>query len=204
MSTAVEVTAIGPDSAGIAMTPEEFDAITDYDELYRYELIHGVLVVAPIPLEAEADPNERLGGLLFLYQRQHPQGASLDLTLPERYVYLAESRRRPDRLIWTGLGRRPDPKVDVPSIAVEFVSAGKRTRNRDYVLKRDEYRDLGIKEYWIVDRFRRTMTVHRNGTETTLELTVVEGGLYQSPLLPGFELPLSELLDAADAWNDQA
>ena len=132
MSTAVEAAAIGPDSAGIAMTPEEFDEITDYDELYRYELIHGVLVVAIIPLESEACPNERLGGLLFLHQRQHAQGASIDLTLPERYVYLAESRRRPDRLIWAGLGRKPDPKIDIPSIAVEFVSAGKRNRNRDY------------------------------------------------------------------------
>lgn len=41
MSTAVEAAAIGPDSAGIAMTPEEFDEITDYDELYRCFFIRG-------------------------------------------------------------------------------------------------------------------------------------------------------------------
>jgi hypothetical protein len=35
------------ESAGMLLTPEEFDAITEYDENDRYELIHGVLVVKP-------------------------------------------------------------------------------------------------------------------------------------------------------------
>ncbi|MBV8608140.1 MAG: hypothetical protein JO034_11865, partial [Singulisphaera sp.] len=30
-------------SNGMLMAPEEFDAVTDCDELYQYELIHGVL-----------------------------------------------------------------------------------------------------------------------------------------------------------------
>jgi hypothetical protein len=32
--------AIGLESAGALPTPEEFNAITEYDENYRYELIH--------------------------------------------------------------------------------------------------------------------------------------------------------------------
>ena len=48
------------------------------------------------------------------------------------------------------------------------------------------------------------MTVHRNSTDRAIELTIAEGEVYQSPLLPGFELPLSELLEAADDWNDLA
>src|SRR4051794_32566026 len=72
---------IGPASAGLLMTPDEFDAITDYDDRYRYELIRGVLVVNPIPSEAEGDPNEELGHLLRLYRDQHPEGSSLDKTL---------------------------------------------------------------------------------------------------------------------------
>ncbi len=204
MSTAVEVARIGPGSAGILMSPEEFDATEDYDETYRYELIHGVLVVTPIPLEMEAHPNEILGGLLFVYQRHHPLGAALDLTLPERYVTVRDSRRRPDRVIWAGLGQLPDPKEESPTIVVEFVSAGKRNWNRDYVLKRVEYLEIGIVEYWIVDRFSRTMTIHRNLPEGAIQIVVQEGEVYQTPLLPGFELPLSELLQASDAWNKPA
>ncbi len=76
---------------------------------------------------------------------------------------------------------------------------------RDYVTKKDEYRELGHQaEYWIVDRFSRTMTVHRNTPEGATEFVISEGEIYRTPLLPGFELPLSELLEAADAWNDPA
>jgi hypothetical protein len=45
--------AIGLESAGALMTPEEFDDIVEYDESYTYELIHGVLVVNPIPSPEE-------------------------------------------------------------------------------------------------------------------------------------------------------
>ena len=38
---------IGRRDNGIRMTPEEFDAIDDYDELYSYELLNGVLLVLP-------------------------------------------------------------------------------------------------------------------------------------------------------------
>src|SRR5688572_6939887 len=109
---------LGPDAAGLLMTPEEFDAITDYDDQYRYELIRGVLVVTPIPLEAESDPNEELGHWLRTYRDDHPMGSVLDKTLPERYVRTVPSRRRAGRVIWAGLGRRPDPEADVPTIVV--------------------------------------------------------------------------------------
>jgi Uma2 family endonuclease len=195
-------TRIGLGCAGIQMKPDEFDAITDYDDLYRYELIHGVLVVNPIPLESEAGPNELLGRLLGNFQEQHPQGASLDATLPERFVYIQESRRRADRVIWTGLGRQPKPKEDVPTIVVEFVSAGKRNYVRDYVEKRHDYLEIGVVEYWIIDRFRRTMTVFRQGSADAAEQVVTESETYITPLLPGFELPLARLLAVADAWGE--
>ena len=38
---------LGLKSAGILMSPAEFDAATDYDESYRFEILHGVLVVTP-------------------------------------------------------------------------------------------------------------------------------------------------------------
>jgi Uma2 family endonuclease len=115
---------IGPESVGLLMSPEEFDAITDYDECYRYELIRGVLVVTPFATEAERDPNDELGYLLRRYGDTHPQGAALDKTVFEQYLRTELSRRRVDRVIWCGLGRQPDPLTDVPSIAIEFVSAG--------------------------------------------------------------------------------
>jgi Uma2 family endonuclease len=191
---------LGPELAGTLMTPEEFDAVEECDELYVYELIHGVLVVNPPPLEGERGPNDELGYLLHFYRYQHPQGAALDGTLPEHHVRTPDSRRRADRVIWAGLGRQPDPRRDTPTIAVEFVSAGKKNRLRDYVEKRHEYRAIGVSEYWILDRFRRTLTVYRTGVP---ELVLHESETYRTPLLPGFELPVGQLLAVADRWAER-
>lgn len=184
---------------GTLMTPEEFDAVTRYDENYVYELIRGVLIVNPIPLETEVGPNELLGHYLLAYWESHPQGqAMMSATLPERYIATKDSRRRADRLIWTGLGRMPDWDKDMPNIAVEFVSKARRDRIRDYEEKREEYLALKIDEYWIIDRFQRIMTVYRSGGKGKRVLTVKENETYTTLLLPGFELPLKRLLDVAD------
>lgn len=191
---------LGPEHNGLTMTPEEFDAIADYDEDYRYELIHGVLVVNPIPSQEERDPNEELGYVLRLYRDTHPRGSSLDATLWEEYVRTAGSRRRADRLIWAGLGRLPDPRRDIPTIVVEFVSAGRRSWRRDYLEKRDEFLALGVPEDWVIDRFRRTLTVFRRAAGGFDEQVLHEGEVYAPDLLPGFELPLARLLVLADRW----
>jgi len=197
--SAIQELRLGPELNGMLMTPVEFDAVQDYDDEYTYELVHGVLVVNPIPLEAEVGPNELLGYLLLSYQYGHPQGSALNLTLPERYVRTRDSRRRADRVIWAGLGRLPNWKREPPTIAAEFVSAGKRNRLRDYEEKRHDYMRIGIKEYWIIDRFERTMTVIRNRPNRPRRLVIREGEIYTTPLLPGFELPLARLLALADA-----
>jgi Uma2 family endonuclease len=187
-------------SNGMLMTPEEFDAVTDYDDRFVYELIHGVVIVVPPPGEAERDPNEELGFLLRLYQHSHPQGSILDKTLAEQYIFLSNSRRRADRAIWVGLGRVPDTQIDVPAIVVEFVSKRKRDRMRDYEEKRREYLALGVSEYWIIDRFTQSLTVVKNTPGKPSELVVKSEESYQSPLLPGFDLPLKQLLKLADDW----
>jgi Uma2 family endonuclease len=186
---------------GMLLTPEEFDAVTDYDDRYDYELIHGVVIVNPIPLIAERDPNEELGSWLRVYKTSHPQGAALDATVWEQYLRTHDSRRKADRVIWAGLGRLPDPTVDVPTIVVEFVSKRKRDRWRDYVEKRREYLALGVQEYWIIDRFRRIMTVYRRQPGQPAEQVVAEADTYRTDLLPGFELPLARLLALADRWQ---
>jgi Uma2 family endonuclease len=83
----------------------------------------------------------------------------------------------------------------VPTIAIEFVSNSQRDRKRDFIEKREEYAAAGVREYWIIARFRRSMTVFC-GTET--EHIVAEGETYKTKLLPGFELQLSRLLEIAD------
>ncbi len=54
---------------------------------------------------------------------------------------------------------------------------------------------------WVIDRFQRTMTVYGKRVSEKGERVVTEHEVYQTPLLPGFELPLARILAAADAWS---
>src|SRR5438552_13008523 len=96
----------GPKDNGVLMTPREYDR-AKFIEGWRYELINGMLIVSPTPLPNERDPNEELGRMLRNYQEAHPQGASLNATLPEHEIITGANRRRVDRAIWAGLDRLP-------------------------------------------------------------------------------------------------
>jgi Uma2 family endonuclease len=189
---------LGPRAAGMLLTPQEFDRAL-FKPGWRYELINEVLVVSPSPLRNERDPNEELGFALRLFQHQHPQGASLDLTLSEETIEATRNRRRADRVIWAGLGRLPGPH-EPPTIVIEFVSKGRINRERDYVAKRGEYREIGVKEYWVIDRFSKTMTVCLFADDRDQVLVIPANQAYATPRLPGFEVPLGRLLELADRW----
>jgi Uma2 family endonuclease len=194
-----EVLQLGPHSNGMSLSPWEFDA-ADFEPGWRYELVNGVLIVNPPPSMKERDPNEELGRWLRNYQETHPQGDSLDFTVSEQTVHIGPHRRRVDRAIWAGLGRLPQDD-ETPTIAVEFVSKGRRSRQRDYQIKRDEYRSAGVREYWIIDRFERLLTVSRFARGKITSKAIHEQQTYTTPLLPGFELPLASLLALMDRWS---
>ena len=203
--TAKQTAPYGPRDAGAIMTLDEFEE-ADYELGYRYELIHGVLVVTPPPLEEERDANEELGYWLRSYHDTNPQGKALDLTLPEQNVRTIGQNRRCDRVIWAGLARRPKSRGpvgrrDVPTIVVEFPSSRPADKRRDYEEKKNEYRELGVREYWIIDRFRRAMTVHSWRGARWVKRVVDEAETYRTPILPGFELPLAKLLAVSDRYQ---
>jgi Uma2 family endonuclease len=197
---------IGPGSAGLRMKPEAFDAIpaSGFVRGCRYEIIDGVLVVSPFPGPGERSLNDYVGYLLTQHF-ETPADRPVDAdTLPEQTI-ATTNRRRADRAIWVGLDRKPDEQADVPAIVIEFVSSRRRDAYRDYEEKREEYLAAGVKEYWVIDRFRRIMTVYkarksRKSSRPTYDI-VTETGSYETPLLPGFSLPLARLLEKADQWR---
>jgi Uma2 family endonuclease len=181
------------------LTPEEFDAVQDWDEDYRYELVRGVLIVTPRAGIGERKPNDELGYMLYVFRDSHSRGSALDDTTFEHTVHTTTGRRIADRVIWAGLGRQPNYTEDVPTIAIEFVSKRRRDWKRDHLEKRDEYAEAGVREYWVIDRFRRRMTVYRGARD---EVVIVEGDVYRTDLPPGFELPLARILAIADRCAD--
>jgi Uma2 family endonuclease len=198
------ITQLDAGSNGLLMSMEEFESIDAQrcDPKFRYELIQGVVIVSPAPADAEADPNGELEAMLRNYRSTHPEGRALDKTLAERDVKTQVGMRRVDRALWIGYGRRISSKRDLPTIIVEFVSPGKRAYARDFTAKREEYLALGVKEYWVFDRFSRRMTVFFLPPANPDHRIVLEAETYTTPLLPGFELPIKRLLELADEYED--
>ncbi len=192
---------LGPACAGIQMTEDEFIAHDDWEIGPRYELIQGVLIVSPAVSGAERFPNDELGYWLRTYRDANP--GIIDDTAYECDVRTSHGIRRVDRAVFMNLGRAPKSIGDVPAIIVEFVSYGKRNIQRDYFDKRDEFLALGVKEYWVVDRFDRTLVVFSGATNDPQVRRFPASENYTTPLLPGFVLPLQELFDIADRHADR-
>ncbi len=148
-----------------------------------------------------------MGHWLRNYQESHAQGKALDLTLPEQNVRTIGQNRRCDRVIWAGLARRPRSRGpvgrrDVPTVVVEFPSSRPADQRRDYEEKKTEYRDIGVREYWIIDRFRRTLTVYHWRGARWAKRVIREAETYRTPHLPGFELSLAKLLAVSDQYQE--
>ena len=191
----------GPSANGVQMTPREFDR-ADFERGWQYELVNGVLIVSPTQDLSERDANEHLGSWLRNYREGHPQGQTLDFTVFDHDIETGDNRRRADRAIWTSLGRLPC-KNDTPTIVVEFVSGTRRDCIRDDETKRDEYLAVGVREYWVFDRFARTLTVWtiKNGRKHKRVLR--DDQTYSTPRLPGFVLAIGRLIELANRWSDE-
>jgi Uma2 family endonuclease len=82
----------------------------------------------------------------------------------------------------------------VPDIVLEVVSGGGEDRKRDYVDKRAEYLRIGVKEYVILDRFQRRLTVLRRVRGRFVESHLGADDVFTSTLLPGLNIPLNGIL----------
>ncbi len=182
---------LGPANAGLRMSVKEFLEHDDWERGPRYQLIAGVLIVSPEVSGGERFPNDELAYLLRNYRDAHPE-FDLSDTAYECDVRTSIGIRRVDRAIYMNLGR-PAESLDIPTIIIEFVSEGSRNAERDYVEKREEFAAIGVKEYWVIDRFDRTLTVFAGTAEP-----IQESESYSTPLLPGFVLPVRKILDIAD------
>ncbi|MBI4606723.1 MAG: Uma2 family endonuclease [Planctomycetes bacterium] len=89
----------------------------------------------------------------------------------------------------------------LPEGIVEFPSSRPADQRRDYQEKEVEYRELGVKEYWIIDRHSRSMTVYSGRDWRKRVLSGTE--MYATPLLPGFALPLAKVFAVADKYREE-
>src|SRR6266851_3228093 len=83
---------------------------------------------------------------------------------------------------------------NAPELVVEVLSPGAENERRDREVKVKLYSRRNVKEYWVVNWQGRTLEIYRREDAVlTLEKTLEETDVLQSPLLPGFSCKVSQL-----------
>lgn len=174
------------------LTYADFEQLPD--DLLRHEIIDGEHCVTPAPSTRHQRVTRRLLMALGTFLEHHPLGevfcAPFDVLLSHHDVV------EPD-LIYVSNERLPlltaKNLQGPPDLVVEILSPG--TKRRDLTLKRDLYRRVGVREYWLVDPDANGVTAHRWLAEDEARVTVYsEGDVLETRLLPGLQLEVTALL----------
>ena len=183
------------------------DPITEYtyadlagfpDDHLRREIIDGGLFVTPSPIPRHQDAVMVLSGELYRYAKAHGAKvypAPLDVFFSDRNVV------EPDVLFIAAEHRdRIGQKYvkDAPDIVVEVSSPS--TRRLELVRKRELYERFGVPEYWYVDLDADRIEIYRL-VDGRHDLPALLGrtDVVESPLLPGWSLPVDEVLGSPEA-----
>jgi Uma2 family endonuclease len=170
---------------GRAMSVEEFLALDDAEET-DLEYIDGIVREKAVVDRAHGNLAGELAYHFALYRRQSggEQG-------PERRVRLSNGRYvKPDIAYWAALA--PKGNDTLPTLAVEIRSPSETVASQR--LKCRMYIEAGVPEVWLIDPGSRTFYIFT--PEIDAEPLDADGAV-ESPLLPGFHLPLGELFARA-------
>ena len=185
---------MGPDDNGRRMSLAEFDGI-DGQEGYLYESNKGIVEVTDTPHRRHFVQQMAIRNQLVIYQEQHA-GIIHAIGTPDSTKVLIEteqSERHPDIAVYTTAMPDVDEiwSIRVPTIAVEIVSQS--SAKRDYEDKPGEYLAFGISEYWIVDEFKKQMTVLSRYRGIWKDKIVKPAHKYTTRHLPGISLDLNRV-----------
>jgi Uma2 family endonuclease len=192
---------VGPADHGKRMSLEEFDKAEPQEGRF-YELSRGIVTVSDVPSRRHLALVDEIRQQVGVYRAAHrgvintvAGGSDCKILLTE-----LESERHPDIAIYKTSSAEHDEETLwmtwVPDVAIEVVSLGSEVR--DYVEKRDEYFRFGVKEYWIVDAAKQTLTVLRRWGGRWREEIVQPPNQYTSRVLPGFTLDIVAVFEAAN------
>lgn len=174
------------------------DLVAFPEDNFRREIIDGELIVTPAPGRSHQDAVLELGARLLAYSKDHGGKAYV----APRDVYLADdSVVEPDVMFVTATRLERDEERFIrgaPDLVVEVSSPS--TRRIELVRKLELYQRFGVAEYWFVDLDADRIEVYRleEGAYATPGLLQREEQL-DSPQLPGFSIPVDDLLGPLDA-----
>lgn len=165
-------------------TLEDYYALPDER---RVELIDGVIydMSAPTPL------HQLIGGEVYTAIRKYIEekgGSCLPFYAPVDVRLDCDDKTmvQPDVLILCDDAKKTKRYImGAPDFCLEVISES--TRRKDYIKKLQKYTDAGVKEYWIIDPFRKVLLVHHWKDDYAPHMYPLQGevglALYDNELL---------------------
>jgi Uma2 family endonuclease len=179
---------LGRSNHGVRLSQAEF-AEAHFDKPWWYERVKGRLIVMPPCGSDHQYPNSRFHAHLAAYWLKRPD--IVEQVISEAWMQIDdETDRIADVGVYLVGNRRGKLPLRPPDIAVEIVSEDTTSYERDYSAKRSEYERAGVREYVVVDRFDRRVTVFRRHRGRFQESVLEDDEVYTSPLLPGLKISL--------------
>ncbi len=174
-------------------TSEQYLRITDNNN-WLLEFTDGKLEVLPMPTEQ----HQAIVGFLYVTLLAFLQRHRGKVFFAPLRMQVREGKfREPDLLLLLDAQdpRRQNAYWLGADMVVEIVSPD--NPERDIVVKRGDYAEAHIPEYWIVNPEDQTITVLRLDGDRYVEHGVFRRGeTVTSVLLEGFSVPVSDILDA--------
>ena len=182
------------------MTLDEWGAL---EEDVEGELVDGVLVEEEMPTFLH---DTAVKWLLFLLSAYfEPKGGFVGG--PEIKIAIRSRRGRKPDVLCFGPGKRPEPRGVVrvpPDLVVEVVSPLPTDVRRDRIEKPDDYADIGVRYYWLVDPEARTLEIWELGEDKRYAraCAATEGTIEAIPGCPDLVVDLDALWAALDRLLD--
>lgn len=161
------------------------------DDGNRYEVIDGEVCVTPAP----GPPHQKIAGRLFLQMQPYIESNALgELFWDIDLLFQSGQYLRPDLTFVpaAALDGVTDRGVEVrPGLVIEVLSP--HSDRIDRKLKPVRYRDFGVPEYWIVDRFSRTVEVYRLAADADADMRSDFLNWQPDPSAPALRLDVGAL-----------
>jgi len=173
------------------LTVSDLDLMPDDDN--RYELFEGEVFVSRAPGLPHQRVLTNLLILLELHLKEHPVAGvwpnpgvifdNFNVAIPDIAFVINEHIEA----IASG-----EKVTGAPDLVIEIVSPGVENERRDRTVKRQAYSKFGVREYWVVDRYRQTIEIYQmDQGQLMLIATLANDDQLTTPLLPAFKCLVS-------------
>ena len=161
----------------------------------NYELHNGQIIYMPSPIPLHQRLSMRLTNRLFNHIEQHKLGELF--TAPIDTVFTPNDTMQPDILFLKNdrLHLIGDKKIDgAPDLIVEILSPSNSPKEMGY--KKLVYEFSGVREYWIVNLNKKTLTQYENvDGEFHSRRVFQQTDTLTSLVIEGFETPMNALFE---------